>query len=77
MEALYGYVTEQKNTVQRDGPTMGGNVSMSPHADDRSTLKTHSSERKVEYEHRWKGGRGKNSNPQGVGELIFGGTFFF
>ena len=39
MEALYGYVTEQKNTVQRDGPTMGGNVSMSPHADDRSTLK--------------------------------------
>ena len=28
MEALYGYVTEQKNTVQRDGPTMGGNVSM-------------------------------------------------
>lgn len=24
MEALYGYVTEQKNTVQRDGPTMGG-----------------------------------------------------
>ena len=24
MEALYEYVTEQKNTVQRDGPTMGG-----------------------------------------------------
>ena len=24
IEALYGYVTEQKNTVQRDGPTMGG-----------------------------------------------------
>ena len=24
MEALYEYMTEQKNTVQRDGPTMGG-----------------------------------------------------
>ena len=24
MEALYEYMTEQKNTVQRDGPTMRG-----------------------------------------------------